>query len=431
MATGTQYDAFISYSHQDAVLGLALQNDLERFAKPWYRLRALRTFVDTSGLAANPALWESIEEAMGSSRWFILLASAAAAASPWVNRELQWWLSHRSLDRLLLIGTTSPGLAWDERAGDWAADSPVPPALRGAFAYEPLWIDLGGMRLETGKPRIPPDLIASVAAPIRGVPKDMLYGESLRQHRRTMRFIRAAVAVLVMLTGITVAAIWALLHQSKSVAIASLVLYPAIGLAIVIIGSIIPTILSRGRRRLLEIRLRGAKGELAKKGAAQPLKQAKDLDNFGVAAEELRLVEYKTKRDEAEKELAPYLPANPRAAKRLMNHERLYVQIAEDRDVFGGDPDLTYRHLAKWVLITEHWPRLGAALTRNPDEIEALESCTDIETLQQKLSLVDSNCKATDELLKVLSKAVPLAPVLGRLVRFESSKVSLRGQHPR
>lgn len=80
------YDVFISYIHKhDAMLGPALQTELQRFAKPWYKMRALRIFLDTANLAANPALWASIDEALGSSQWFILLASPDAAESEWVN----------------------------------------------------------------------------------------------------------------------------------------------------------------------------------------------------------------------------------------------------------------------------------------------------------------------------------------------------------
>jgi hypothetical protein len=46
MAAVSRYDAFISYSHKhDAALGPALQAELERLAKPWYRMRALRIFL--------------------------------------------------------------------------------------------------------------------------------------------------------------------------------------------------------------------------------------------------------------------------------------------------------------------------------------------------------------------------------------------------
>ena len=75
---------------------------------------------------------------------------------------------------------------------------------------------------------------------------------------------------------------------------------------------------------------------------------------------ELRwLEEYDLSRENAETEMAPYLPANLRRAKRLINHQRLYALIGEQRGIFGGDPELTHRHLAQWVLIVEHWPWLG------------------------------------------------------------------------
>ena len=45
------YTAFISYSHAvDGRLAPALQSALHGFAKPWYRLRALRVFRDQASL---------------------------------------------------------------------------------------------------------------------------------------------------------------------------------------------------------------------------------------------------------------------------------------------------------------------------------------------------------------------------------------------
>ena len=86
-AETASYAAFISYSHAvDGSLAPALQQALHRFAKPWYRLRALRVFRDESTLAVSPGLWSSIEQALAGSRCFILLASPEAAASPWVQR---------------------------------------------------------------------------------------------------------------------------------------------------------------------------------------------------------------------------------------------------------------------------------------------------------------------------------------------------------
>ena len=196
----------MSYSHEhDAVLAPALQTDLERFSKPWYRTRALRIFRDTTNLTANLALRPSIEDALGSSQWFILLASPTAAKSEWVGREVQWWLEHKSPDHLIVVGT-APDLAWEEKTGTWAASSPVPEALRSAFTDEPIWVDLSKVPLNDGKPIIPDERLAAVAAPIRDKEPDKLVGEHVRLHRRAMRLAGGAVTLLTILTALAITA---------------------------------------------------------------------------------------------------------------------------------------------------------------------------------------------------------------------------------
>jgi hypothetical protein len=70
------YDAFISYSHaKDKPIAGALQSVIQRLGKPWYRRRALRVFRDDTSLSATPHLSPTIEQALGQSRFFILLAS--------------------------------------------------------------------------------------------------------------------------------------------------------------------------------------------------------------------------------------------------------------------------------------------------------------------------------------------------------------------
>jgi len=55
------YHGFISYSRAaDGKLAAALQRGVQRFAKPWYRLRALHVFRDDAALSANPSLWDSV-----------------------------------------------------------------------------------------------------------------------------------------------------------------------------------------------------------------------------------------------------------------------------------------------------------------------------------------------------------------------------------
>src|SRR5882724_8839666 len=80
-----QYDAFISYSRAaDGRLGPAIQSGLRRLARPIYRAAAMRVFRDATNLAVNSSLWAEIEQALSSSRYFILLASPGAAQSKWV-----------------------------------------------------------------------------------------------------------------------------------------------------------------------------------------------------------------------------------------------------------------------------------------------------------------------------------------------------------
>src|SRR5215475_7326645 len=123
------YDGFISYSHaRDKPIATALQSAMQRLGKAWYQRRALRVFRDDTGLSATPHLWPSIEQALEKARFLILLASREAALSPWVNKELEWWLDHRGPETVL-IALTAGELAWDGLAGDfrWSQELPLPP----------------------------------------------------------------------------------------------------------------------------------------------------------------------------------------------------------------------------------------------------------------------------------------------------------------
>ncbi|MGW6933385.1 hypothetical protein ACWGE0_25240 [Lentzea sp. NPDC054927] len=215
----SDFDAFLSYSHAlDNQLAPGLQSGIERFAKPWYRVRALRVFRDVTTLSAAPELWHAIEKALSRSRWFILLASPESAASKWVDREVAWWLANRSSDRLLIV-LTNGDLRWNDAEGRPEADV-LPPSLRDALRGEPLWVDVRWLRdstqVDESHPRFR-DCVADIAAAVRGVDKDLLVGEHLRQHRRTMRLARAAMSVLLVLTVTTlVAALIALTQRDNA-----------------------------------------------------------------------------------------------------------------------------------------------------------------------------------------------------------------------
>ncbi|MGW0753320.1 WD40 domain-containing protein [Streptomyces sp. NPDC002587] len=198
----TGYDAFISYSHSwDRELTKAFQNRLQTFDRPWYRSRSLKLFRDETNLAASPHLWREIERGLTGSRWLVLMASPAAAASPWVRKEVRWWLTHRSADTIL-IAWTDGTLVWDgpRTSFDWSKTDALPcEEMDGVFDQEPRWVDLRWLhspeQASAADPRLV-ECVAEFAAPITGRSKDEVIGDHVRQHRRTMRLVRSTVAVL-------------------------------------------------------------------------------------------------------------------------------------------------------------------------------------------------------------------------------------------
>jgi TIR domain len=198
------YDHFISYSHaQDKPIAAALQSVVQKLGKPWYRRRALRVFRDDTSLSATPSLWPAIEQALGQSRYLILLASPEAAASPWVDKEVTYWLDNKGADTLL-IALTGGALAWNAAVGDFAIGDgrPLPPALAGRFASEPKWVDLTAYR-DRANPRDArfAELAADFAAALHGIPKEDLLSQELRQQRRALRLAWSAAVMLLILAG--------------------------------------------------------------------------------------------------------------------------------------------------------------------------------------------------------------------------------------
>src|SRR6266545_1001136 len=215
------YDAFISYSRAlDGRLAPALQSALHRFTKPWYRVRVLRVFRDDASLSANPGLWSSIEQALASSRFFVLFASPEAARSKWVTREVKYWCQHKSA-RNVLLALTDGKLVWDETVGDfdWDRTTALPSALAGVFDDEPRYVDLRWARTEEhlslDDPRFR-DRVADLAAPLHGRAKDELFGEDVRQHRRTVRLARSAIAALAMLVVLAIAAAGVAVNRQRA-----------------------------------------------------------------------------------------------------------------------------------------------------------------------------------------------------------------------
>ncbi|MDX3412826.1 toll/interleukin-1 receptor domain-containing protein [Streptomyces sp. MD20-1-1] len=206
-------DAFISYSHKrDVPLAKALQEGLQSFLRtPWLRRGGAKVFRDTTSLSASHDLGGSIKAALSESRYFIYLASPEAAESRWVREEIHYWRHNHSMDHFL-IALSDGSIEWDATAGDfnWQRTNALPAELQGAFAAEPLYVDLRSFRDADERSMAPGtefrDRVASLASALHGMPKDALDSADLLMQRKAIRRLQAMVASLIVLLLVAVAA---------------------------------------------------------------------------------------------------------------------------------------------------------------------------------------------------------------------------------
>src|SRR5215475_7262066 len=144
------YNAFISYSHAaDGKLAPALQIGLQKFAKPWYKLRNLNVFRDEASLSASPHLWSNIQKALSESEYMIYMASPVSASSYWVAKEIEYWLENKPIDKLLIV-LTDGEITWDNKSSSLlnADTNSLPESLDKKFTEEPFYVDLRSARTE-------------------------------------------------------------------------------------------------------------------------------------------------------------------------------------------------------------------------------------------------------------------------------------------
>lgn len=120
------FDAFISYAREPSTpLASQLQTSMERLPSRGM-LRAMRVFRDDQSMARNTSLWSTIERGLRESSHLILLVTPQAAASQYVDKEIQWWVEHKGSANILLVHQRGP-LAWDRSTNDF-----LHPRQRGA-----------------------------------------------------------------------------------------------------------------------------------------------------------------------------------------------------------------------------------------------------------------------------------------------------------
>ena len=77
--------------------------ELKAYAKPLLKT-PFKVFRDEKHFTVGANLPAMIREALDSSEYLILLASPAAAKSPWVADELMYWcIDEKRIDRLIII----------------------------------------------------------------------------------------------------------------------------------------------------------------------------------------------------------------------------------------------------------------------------------------------------------------------------------------
>jgi hypothetical protein len=202
----------------------------------------------------------------------------------------------------------------------------------------------------------------------------------------------------------------------------------AVGLPLFVIGAAQTflwrrALLARRERRLIRQTMRKV---LADQPTQDELEQ-RVLDSVPERYEELALNELEAFRFDNTAELrrvtqiiVRYPPDLPRGAKRMLNHARLLTQIARDRRIFGGDPELTPEHLGEWIVLSERWPRLARRTAMSPRVIAELESADDLDKLREVLTKHELECPdPADDLLDLLGRKPSLSTIITRLVHFE------------
>ena len=121
-----RYKAFISYSWADAAWGKWLHHAIETYRTPRPLIgedglygpvaaRLIPLFKDREEEAAGSSIGASVESALSSSEFMIVICSPNSAKSRWVNHEVAWFKAHRDPDKILaLIIDGEPGHALNE-----------------------------------------------------------------------------------------------------------------------------------------------------------------------------------------------------------------------------------------------------------------------------------------------------------------------------
>ena len=203
------YYAFISYKREDEKWAKWLEKKLESFGfpvavrkeNPELPSKIYPVFRDQSDLTGGN-LNQELEKALRESKFLIVVCSPRAARSPWVSKEVQWFIDHGRENCIIpyIIGGT-PNAAEP-------ADECFPEGLRQLTGErEILGVNVNDMGREAA--------MIKIVARMFGLRFDTLWQSQQRAARRRRRIIYAAVTLFALLC-LAVGAI--MFHQKNRIA---------------------------------------------------------------------------------------------------------------------------------------------------------------------------------------------------------------------
>jgi hypothetical protein len=205
-----EYQAFISYKH-NKMLPVAgnIAKALRAYARPIFTPPPL-IFRDEDYLVPNNSLPKLIRQGLHDSQFLILIASPAAAASPWVQEEIMIWCEELKRQDQLIIVLTEGEISFDFKTKklNWEQTDALSGILSQFIDEIPLFIDFRDVQRIEQLDLADPDFkkaINAITARLRGIAPDDMTGDEVRVYRNNKRIRNTGIIVLIALALI---AIW-------------------------------------------------------------------------------------------------------------------------------------------------------------------------------------------------------------------------------
>lgn len=199
------YAAFISHSGS-LEIAEQISSKLSRVGlSPWqFSWSGLKVYFHRKQIRTGDDLPHSIAVAVQNSKYFVLLASKAAAQSKWVLKETEFWLAGRPAADILIV-VLDGTIRWDQEQNDfdWSVTDCIPAILGGKYQEEVCWEDLRDLspsvRAKDDKKKLR-DAVASIGAKIKGVTKDSILSDWRRSRNRFLMIVGVFLTCLIMST---------------------------------------------------------------------------------------------------------------------------------------------------------------------------------------------------------------------------------------